>query len=90
MSLAILHMIKDDLMKTKDFRKFILIWLVTILEQIFKKMEEYPKKLRNFQTLYQNTTLRKYKLKHFDIQKMREEKRDMVLSEIQSYQKELN
>jgi hypothetical protein len=50
-SLALLHMMKKDLMKSKDFA------------DIFETLESYPRKVIDVNTLIQTSEIAKYKVK---------------------------
>jgi hypothetical protein len=50
-SLALLHMMKKDLMKSKDFG------------EIFETLESYPRKVIDIKTLLQTSEMPKYKIK---------------------------
>jgi hypothetical protein len=50
-SLALLHMMKRDLMKSKDFG------------EIFETLESFPRKVKDINTLIQTSEMPKYKIK---------------------------
>lgn len=45
-------------------------------------MEDFPKLLTNPEILFQTSNMKKYKVKNYDLQRMRNEKRKNVLLEI--------
>ncbi|CDW83987.1 tbc domain-containing protein [Stylonychia lemnae] len=70
-SLALLHLMKNELMQTTDFA------------EIFEILEAFPRKLIDEKTLLQTAEIRKYKIKNRVISRMRAEKREAVEKELQ-------
>lgn len=65
-SLALLHLMKTELMKAKEF------------SEIFETLETFPRKFIDYKTLIQTTELPKFKIKNRDIRRLRETKRAKV------------
>ena len=65
-SLALLHLMKNDLMKTKDFA------------EIFEMLETFPRKLMDDKTLLQTAEIPKYKIKNKFLMQLRGHKREIV------------
>lgn len=71
-SLALLHLMKKDLLKCKDFA------------EIFETLESYPRKVIDVNTLIQTSEIPKYKIKATFIKDARVEMREKVESQLQS------
>lgn len=65
-SLALLHLMKGELMKAREFA------------EIFDTLETFPRKFIDFKTLVQTTEMPKFKIKDAEIQSARREKRKIV------------
>ncbi len=65
-SLALLHLMKQNLMNTRDFA------------EIFETLESFPRKMIDVRTLIQTSEMSKYKIKNRQIRKEREVKRLIV------------
>ncbi len=70
-SLALLHLMKRDLMKSKDFA------------EIFETLESYPRRLIDVKTLIQTSEIPKYKVKARQIREERVKIREQVEEQLQ-------
>lgn len=70
-SLALLHLMKKDLMRSKDFA------------EIFETLESYPRKVIDVNTLIQTAEMQKYKIKARTIRDRRAVMREQVEEQLQ-------
>ncbi|CDW73574.1 tbc1 domain family member 2a-like [Stylonychia lemnae] len=69
-SLALLHLMKGELMKAREF------------SEIFETLETFPRKTIDYKTLIQTTQLKQFKIRNRDIRYLREQKREGVQEEL--------
>jgi hypothetical protein len=71
-SMALIHLMRNELMKAKEF------------SEIFETLETFPRKFIDYKTLIQTTEMPKFKITNREIRDLRIEKREKVEVELQS------